>query len=112
MNIKGKLLVKFDIQKIGDKFQKREFVVEFAENPEYPEVIKLEFIQDKCSLLDLAKVGQTVNVEFNLKGRAWTNQQGVTSYFNTLQAWKIDIEAGQPVQAQDNTLAESDDLPF
>jgi hypothetical protein len=112
MNIKGKLLVKFDTQEVSSSFKKREFVVEFAENPDYPEVIKLEFIQDKCSLLDLAKVGQTVSVEYNLKGRAWTNQQGVTSYFNTLQAWKIDIEAGQPVKAQDNTLAESDDLPF
>jgi hypothetical protein len=114
MDIKGKLLLKFDIQKIGDKFQKREFVVEFAENPDYPEVIKLEFIQDKCSLLDLAKVGQTVSVEFNLKGRAWTNQQGITSYFNTLQAWKIDIEAGQPVPAQDANWSQPDEdpLPF
>ena len=44
MNIQAKLIEKFQTQRVSDTFQKREFVVEFAENPQYPEFIKFELI--------------------------------------------------------------------
>jgi hypothetical protein len=113
MNVKGKLLKKFDTQKVGATFQKREFVVLLEEDPTYPQSIKLEFVQDKCTLLDDVKIGQTIDVEFNLRGREWTNQQGVTGYFNTLQAWKIDKGAQGATQGTNTAQpATSDDLPF
>ena len=86
MEIKGRISNILETNQITDSFSKREFVLEYAENPEYPELIKLEFIQDKCSLLDSYSIGQNVNVCFNLKGRKWTNPDGVDVYFNTLQA--------------------------
>ncbi len=89
MDIKGKLVDIFDTTRVSDKFQKREFVVEYAENPSYPEYIKFELIQDKCDLLDNFKVNQAIQVHFNLKGRKWTDPQGSVKYFNTLQAWKL-----------------------
>lgn len=89
MDIKGKLVEIFDTTRVSDKFQKREFAVEYAENPSYPEYIKFELIQDKCSLLDQFHVGQEVQVHFNLKGRKWTDPQGAVKYFNSLQAWKV-----------------------
>ena len=122
MNIKGKLIAKMDTVQVSDKFKKREFVVEFADNPDYPEQIKLEFIQDKCDLLDKVSIGQIVDVEFNLKGRAWTNPEGKVSYFNTLQAWKIDFESNggnnvaknpQPTPSTPVEFgSDTDDLPF
>jgi hypothetical protein len=30
-----------------------------------------------------------VDVEYNLRGRSWTNPQGEKKYFNTIQGWKI-----------------------
>ena len=98
MDIKAKLVEIFDTTRVSDKFQKREFVVEYAENPSYPEYIKFELIQDKCSLLDQYSVGQEVQVHFNLKGRKWTDPQGTVKYFNSLQAWKI-AAAGTPEQS-------------
>lgn len=92
MDIKAKIVEIFDTALVSDKFQKREFVVEYAENPSYPELIKFELIQDKCDLLDNYKVGQQVQVFFNLKGRKWTDPQGNVKYFNSLQAWKIQAE--------------------
>ena len=89
MDIKGKLVDIFDTTRVSDKFQKREFIVEYAENPSYPEYIKFELIQDKCDLLDNYKVNQPIQVHFNLKGRKWTDPQGTVKYFNTLQAWKL-----------------------
>lgn len=76
-------------QQVSGKFQKREFVVEYTENPQYPEYIKFECIQDKCDLLDKFAAGQEVEVMFNLKGRKWTDAKGEVKYFNSMQAWKI-----------------------
>jgi hypothetical protein len=90
----GKIVEIMPIQQVSGKFQKREFVMEHAENPQYPEYIKFEFVQDKCELLDKFAVGQQVEVMFNLKGRRWADAKGEVKYFNTLQAWKINI-AGQ-----------------
>jgi len=89
MEIRGKIIEIFEEIQITDSFKKREFVIEYAENPQYPEYVKLEFIQDKCCFLDDFKKGEDVLVLFNLKGRKWTNKEGVDIYFNTLSAWKI-----------------------
>ena len=119
MNIKGKILEINPTQQINDTFRKREFVLEYAENPQYPEFVKFECIQDKCDLLDTFQSGSDVDVYFNLKGRKWVDPQGVTKYFNSLQAWKIDAlsaEAGAAPSsesaAQDVPPISEDDLPF
>ena len=90
MDISAKIIEIFETAKVTDTFKKREFVVEYSENPQYPEFIKFEFIQEKCDLLDSYTIGEEVNISFNLKGRKWTDPQGAIKYFNTLQAWKID----------------------
>jgi hypothetical protein len=124
MNLKGKLIEINETQLVSNTFEKREFVVEYAENPQYPEYIKLEAIQDKCALLDKFKVNQDVSVEFNLKGRKWTDAQGQTKYFNSLQAWKIEaigVQSNAIQSAPKSNASEvynnipdedSDDLPF
>lgn len=108
MDVKGKLVEIFDTAKVSDKFQKREFVVEYAENPSYPEYIKFELIQDKCDLLDSFKVNQTIQVHFNLKGRKWTDPQGGVKYFNTLQAWKLQSDADSATSAPSNQASAGD----
>lgn len=90
MEIKALLIEKFDTQQISDAFKKREFVVEYASNPSYPEFIKFELIQDKCDLIDGFNANQEIIIHFNLKGRKWTDPQGNVKYFNTLQAWKLE----------------------
>jgi single-stranded DNA-binding protein len=96
MEIKAKLLEIFESQQVTDTFKKREFVVEYGENPQYPEFLKFELIQDKCELLDEFSKGQKIEVHFNLKGRKWTDPTGVIKYFNTLQAWRILAEGSKP----------------
>lgn len=124
MDIKGKIIEINNTVQVSDKFRKREFVVEYAENTQYPEFIKFELTQDKCDLLNGFNTGQEVDVFFNLRGRRWTDPKGEVKYFNSLQAWKI-----QSVQAKNtddfnqssttevnspwNSESESkDDLPF
>jgi len=113
MELTGKITMIAPTNKVSDKFQKRELVIEYAENPQYPEYIKLEFIQDKCDLLNTYDVGQEVNVAFNLRGRAWVDPKtNTTKYFNTLQAWKINKIEKKVEEPQADFLDQNDDLPF
>ncbi|MFN2128408.1 MAG: DUF3127 domain-containing protein [Anaerolineales bacterium] len=121
MNIRGKLYEIYDVNKVSESFRKREFVVEFKENPQYPEYIKFELIQDKCDLLNNFKVGSFVEVYFNLKGRLWTNPKGEKVYFNSLQAWRLEPIEGSgeaqgqyhpPVEDDLSSFTEEDELPF
>jgi len=76
-------------QEIGAKgFRKRELVVTTAED--YPQMLMIEFTQDKVDLLNSFEVGQSVKVAINLRGREWINPQGEAKYFNSLQGWKIE----------------------
>ncbi|WP_316735498.1 DUF3127 domain-containing protein [Pedobacter aquatilis] len=122
MEIKGKVHEVGATQQVSETFKKRDLIVEYAENPTYPEYIRFEALQDKTGLLDTFKAGDEVEVFFNLRGRPWTDKTGKTSYFNSLVIWRINaIAAGAPAAAApayaapadvSNTAGEDDDLPF
>ena len=87
MEITGELIEVFDTQEVTATFKKREFAIKTS--GEYPQEIVLEVTQDKVDLLDTFKVGDNVTASVNLRGRKWTNADGVNKYFNTIQAWRI-----------------------
>jgi hypothetical protein len=124
MEIEGKVKLIGETQTFGSNgFRKRELVVTTDE--QYPQHIMVEFVQDKCDLLNSYKVGQDVKVSINLRGREWTNPQGEVKYFNSIQGWRIEgssqaqsagmppvppMEAFEP--ADDLNEEDHDDLPF
>ena len=120
MKITGKILEIKPTQQISDSFKKRSFVVEYIENPQYPEFVSFECVQDRCSLLDGFQPDQEVEVSFNLKGRKWINPEGETKYFNSLQAWRIEAAgSSQPAATEPaasstpaSSTSEEEDLPF
>ena len=78
-----------ETQEIGSNgFKKRELVVTTAED--YPQMLSIDFTQDKTGLLDSFAVGEGVKVSINLRGREWINPQGEAKYFNSLNGWKIE----------------------
>ena len=87
MNVSGKIKVINPEQQVSASFRKREMVV--ATEEQYPQFISINFVQDKCDLLNSYQVGEAVSVSINLKGREWTNPQGEVKYFNDIQGWKI-----------------------
>jgi hypothetical protein len=91
MEVKGKIKFIGSTQQVSDKFSKREIVVTTDE--QFPQHISIEFNQDKCAVLDGYNVGDNVIVGINLRGREWTNPQGDTKYFNSIQGWNIKKEA-------------------
>jgi hypothetical protein len=128
----GKLIEVYPVTAISDKFKKREFVIETAETKngfDFKDFVKFQVTQDKCSLPDQAKIGDTVKVSFNLRGRKW-EKDGLVNYFTNLEAWKLEIvgsktpgidNSGFPDVAQapisdskefSASAEELDDLPF
>lgn len=77
-------------------FKKREMVLTTEE--QYPQHILIEFIQDKCDLLNNYSVGSKVKIGINLRGREWVSPQGETKYFNTIQGWRIESKQTAPQQ--------------
>jgi hypothetical protein len=120
MEIKGKVHEVAPTVQVTDSLKKRELILEYIENPQYPEYLKFEAIQERCNLLDNVKVGDDIEVFFNLKGRPWTDKTGKKTYFNSLQLWKVNVLAGAGASATPeyappadiSAAPEEDDLPF
>jgi hypothetical protein len=118
MEITGKVKVIANTQEVGTGgFKKRDIVV--TSNEQYPQHISIQFVQDKCEALDKYNVGDNVTIGVNLRGREWTNAQGETQYFNTIQGWKIskaETQNESAVEAYEDKRptkqGEADDLPF
>ncbi|MEL6917872.1 MAG: DUF3127 domain-containing protein [Bacteroidota bacterium] len=89
MEVQGKIKMIGETKTFGNNgFRKREIVVTTEE--QYPQHILVEFVQDKCDLLNNYGEGQTVKISINIRGREWTNPQGETKYFNSIQGWRIE----------------------
>jgi single-strand DNA-binding protein len=99
MEVIGTIKVKFDTQRVSEKFQKREFVLTTEANTPYPQHISFQVTQDKCTVLDQFNEGDEVKVQFNLRGREWNGPQGI-KYFNTLEAWRIERAQAGSTTAQ------------
>ena len=123
MEVTGKIKKIEETKTFGTAgFRKREMVL--TTNDQYPQMLKIEFVQDKCDLLDKYKVDADVKISINLTGREWINPQGEAVYFNAIQGWRVEAEQGvggsvPPMAPLDNlettsdlNESEPDDLPF
>jgi hypothetical protein len=121
MQVTGKIKLINAEQTFGSNgFRKRELVVTTEE--QYPQSILVEFVQDKCDLLNNFALGQDVTVSINLRGREWANPQGETKYFNSIQGWRIEAVQTEAPSATGGSFEttsapiagndEPDDLPF
>jgi hypothetical protein len=90
MEATGRLHTIYETKQVSERFTKREFVVELADNPKYPQVVLFQLTGDRVSQLDDMKVGDQVRIEFSLRGREWTSPKGEVKYFNSLDVWKIE----------------------
>lgn len=86
----GKLHTIFETKQVSERFSKREFVVELADNPKYPQTVLFQLTGDRCAQLDGMAVGDQVRIEFSLRGREWRSPSGEVKYFNSLDVWKVE----------------------
>lgn len=123
MEVQGKIKKIEATKEYGNNgFRKREVVITTEE--QYPQFLNIEFVQDKCELLDKFQEGQDVKIGINLRGREWVSPQGETKYFNSIQGWRIENlqqsnSEGAPMPPPEDfepvknlNEEEPDDLPF
>ena len=111
--IKGEIKAIDEAVQVTEKFKKREFVL-IDDSSQYPQYINFQLVQDKCELIDGFQVGQRIEVNFNLRGREWTDKNGIIKYFNTLDVWRIVYEesSAEPPPIPGLPDEEGDTLPF
>jgi hypothetical protein len=103
----GKLYKIFDEQQVSEKFKKREFVVEI-EDSQYPQHIKFQLTQDRCSIIERYTTGDQVKVHFDLSGREFS-KNGEYLYFTNLNCWKLEGGGGS---APTGNAPKREDAPF
>lgn len=122
--ITGKIIEKYNLVQVNDRFKKREFVIEKTESNggmEFTDHIKFQLTQDRCNLVDNVEISDEVKVSFNIRGNKW-EKEGKVSYFTNLDAWRVekaqDLSTGSnptPPPSLDDippVTDEPDDLPF
>lgn len=104
-DVTGTLYRKFDTETKTNSFQTREFVIEVKEG-NYPEYVKFQLTQDRCTLIDQYQTGDTIKVHFDLRGREWQGK-----FFTNLNAWRIERGEGERTSAADNFAPAKDTFP-
>jgi hypothetical protein len=122
----GRLFLKYDTSQKTETFKTREFVVEKSEDINgklITNYIKFQCVQDRTGIVDRVNVGDEIKVHFNIKGSKW-EKNGQVSYFNNLDAWRVEqiLKAGknnsdpEPLEPLDTFTSSNDevtdDLPF
>jgi hypothetical protein len=87
MQVKGKIKRIEATNVVSEKFKKRMLVV--TTNDQYPQEIGVQFVQDKCDVLNGYNAGDDVEIEVNVQGKDFTNKAGEVFNSTNLQGWKI-----------------------
>ena len=82
--IVGKMYKKFATESKSPTFQTREFVIEVMEG-NFAQMVKFQFLQERCQILDNFNEGEEVKVHFDLRGREWQGK-----FFTTLNCWRLE----------------------
>lgn len=115
MELTGKIHQIGETEVVGSAgtFKKRTVVISTDE--QYVQKIPIDFVQDKCSILDKYSVGQEVKVSINVRGNEYNGK-----FYVSLQGWRIEsVGSTAPTLAPvaKEPIAplgydDSDDLPF
>ena len=113
MEIEGKAVHVGETIEISEKFAKRLLVLEVRDG-EYANLHGVEFVNDRCSLLDGVQEGVTVKAHINL-GRC-REYQGKW-YADHHRGWKIEAEHDQRPPARQEAAEQrqtppEDEVPF
>ena len=122
MELKNVEIIKIgEVKTFGNDFKKLEFIVR-DDSSQYPQEIPFSIVKDKIdNFIQFNKVGQRVDISFNLNGRSWLkdgDNESNRRWFTDLNAWKVfksetQQEEPQPeIQSAPDLSGETTDLPF
>jgi len=98
-----------DIQTFGEKGFSKQDLVLIESDTKYPQTVKFELTKENTKLTTGYKIGEEVEVKFNIKGREYNN-----NYYVSLEAYKLIATAYQSKEPK-SLMSEAEtggDLPF
>ena len=112
MEVKGILKSSLETQVISEKFKKRSVILQT--NEKYPQLLEINFVQDKVDLLNSYQIDQHVTIGINLRGNVWKKSETDTRYFTEINGWRIDDGAEEITNGVQNEARQNpaEDLPF
>lgn len=107
LKITGTIKVIGEKQVFDSGFEKVTFVITTDET--YPQDVSFDAIKDNAdALIQYNKVGDKVEVKFNVRGNFFKER-----YYVNLQSWHVQkLDEAKPVEAQGIQADEESDLPF
>jgi hypothetical protein len=105
-----------EINNISATFVKRAFIlyVENEKNKDWSDYVTLELQQSNVDEMEKYKKYDKIKCHINLRGRKWTNNEGIEVYFNTIVVWKIELitASKREPKPEKEAAPEAVDLPF
>ena len=91
MELKGKVVQVNAVQTVGQNgFKKASIWIETG--GDYKQTIEIEFVKEKADEIQQITVGTALTVQIDLRGRKWTNKEGIERVFNSIQGWKYETD--------------------
>lgn len=110
----GTILRIEETKQVSEKFRVREFVLNVPDDRDsrYDQTCQFQMTGDRCEDLDRYSEGDEVTLHWGLRGREWTNREGVVKVFNSLNVFKLEATGNK--QQPDNLPPPpaDDDIPF
>tara|TARA_R110000744_G_scaffold6534_2_gene22818 strand:+ start:2673 stop:2933 length:261 start_codon:yes stop_codon:yes gene_type:complete len=80
----------------------------------YPQLLEVNFVNEKVDLLNPYQIDQHVTIGINLRGNVWKKSETETRYFTEINGWRIDESAEEITNGIQNEARQvaSTDLPF
>jgi len=117
LEVTGKLHEIYPTQQIKENFSKREFVLELTdESPSgmvFTNYASFQLVNNNCPVIDQFQVGDTIKVNFNIRGNRW-ERDGNVKYITNLNAWRVEraqTDGGQQAAPPSNAYQQSPQQP-
>jgi hypothetical protein len=81
--LEGAIINKLPAKQVSEKFRVQEFILRVGDN-KYPQEVKFQLVNDKIYLLDFIQVNDTVELVFELRGKAYKE-----THYNTLNVLEV-----------------------
>jgi len=111
MEIEGKVHFIGQTEVVGSAGTFKKRVIVIATDEQYVQHIPIDFVQDKCEVLDKYAIGQKVKVSINIRGNEYNGK-----YYCSLNGWRIEkLEDAPASRSSAGGLLpgeEPEDLPY
>jgi single-strand DNA-binding protein len=83
--LEGAIITKLPAKQVTETFRVQEFILRLGDpDDKYPQEVKFQLVNDKIYLLDFIQVNDTVELVFELRGKAYKE-----TYYNTLNVLEV-----------------------